>query len=66
MRRRITIEAPPSLYEKIEAIRRGFKQVNGIDISTKAAIDFLGKNIRLPKIPDLLKNEKHNKKSRPY
>ena len=65
MRRKlIQINAPENLYNKIEFIRKKFKEQNGIDITLIQATDILTKSIKKINIPNLLKYEKQ--KSRRY
>jgi len=66
-RRTVTIAAPIRLHDKIELLRKNFKEVNGIGISFVEASEIFARRVRVPKIPNLLKNEKYNpKKIRPY
>jgi len=71
MRRRITIKVPESLHNKLDEFRRKYKEVNGEEISLIKATEIFGNSVKMPKIPNifattLFKNEKPNKKSRPY
>ena len=58
MRKTIQINAPELLYNKIEEIRKQFKQKNGIDIKFIEASEILARNIKKINVPNLLKNEK--------
>jgi len=61
----VHILAHPSLYEKIDEIRRNFKEVNGIDINLTQASDLMARGMRKTKIPKInfkgRKNEKYFK-----
>ena len=68
--KKVTVRIPEMFYNQIENFRQEFNKQNktivGRDIDWGEASSFISKRIGVPKIPNLLKNEKHKKKSRPY
>ena len=61
----VMINAPSELYEQIDTIRKDFMKINGIKLTSIQAAEFFSKNIKPPVVPNLLKNDKKTKKSRP-
>lgn len=51
-----------NLYNKVDEVRKMFNQVNGFEISLTEASNILSKNIKIPRIKNIIKNENKNKK----
>ena len=66
LKKKVSMRVSESLYRRVEDIRKEFRRINGINISSTDAGDILARRTRNFRVPNLLKNEKHNKKSRPY
>ena len=64
-RKCVMMNAPEELYNKIDLLRKEFNKQNGSNISLVQAGEFFAKNVKMPNIPNLLKNGKTKKKSRP-
>ena len=62
-RKLVMMNASEDLYKKIDSMRKKFKEVNGIDITLVQAGEFFARNVKLPNVPNLLKNDTTKKKS---
>jgi len=60
----VYMKVSENLYNKIEEVRKKFKENNGIEISLIKAGDLLSRSIHNSRIPNIFKNE-NKKKSRP-
>ena len=58
--RRVTIVAHPSLYNKMEELRKAYSS-NGINLSQVQATDLIAKSWRMPKV-DLIGGKNVKKK----
>lgn len=55
----VQMKTSESLYNKVNQLRLNFKEINGMDLTLIQAGDILAKRIKIPKIPNLLKDEKN-------
>ncbi len=59
----VMMNASEVLWKKIDDVRKEFQEKNGMKISLVQAGEFFAKNVKSPKIPNLLKNVTTKKKS---
>ena len=60
-RKLVMMNASEDLYNKIDQLRKRFKEINGVDITLIQAGEFFAKNAKMPRVPNLLKNDKYKK-----
>ena len=62
-RKLVMMNASEDLWKRIDDVRKGFQEINGVTISLVQAGEFFARNTKPPKIPNILKNDKTKKKS---
>lgn len=60
--KKVHITAHRSFYDKMEYLRKKYREKTGLNLSQEQATNILAQNIKIPKIPQLLKEKKQIKK----
>lgn len=61
-RKLVMMNVSEDLWKKIDDVRKKINEVNGTSVTLVQAGEFFARNVKSPKIPNLLKNDTTKKK----